>query len=490
MTETVTMSDYEKEAIFDTEAKQHLFPDNLKTLAALKDIAIFDRPDLSICELCCGTGRTALAIARLHPQASVTAVDFNEGHILEASNEKARQGLDNIELLHLDIREHGKYLKKDFDYIYIHGSFSWLPTDAEAAVHELVASRLKPGGVFAVHYLSGYMAASATALWQELDRLVPDEVSDRVERARSKIGFLSKVSGTKLPLMKEPFIAGMIRAYRSDDDKTLERYLHAPSSLDARAIPRRELGETLAGYGLTRVGATKSERDVADLVIPEQFSLGRGAEQSASLYDFLAASASVCDFYVRAPAPSDHEVQPQKVYFCLKNPSTQTIRLPSIFGLRQLDGPEYELVLQHAQDTFFEVDDYIKRLGVGRTAALRALRQVMASKMCVFSTQSKDLADLETDGPLEFSLENRHQLQRCSEHRRPAQLYSSYITSQLFQVPADEVKVLHAMSEPAIDSDIQKLVATIDAQARDKKRPSVEARLNNRIKMLKRFEAL
>ena len=35
------------------------------------------------------------------------------------------------------------------------------------------------------------------------------------------------------------------------------------------------------------------------------------------------------------------------------DPIAQAIRLPSIFGFRQLDGPEYDLVLQHPRDLSF-----------------------------------------------------------------------------------------------------------------------------------------
>lgn len=75
------------------------FPDSSRFLAENLNL----RGDEHVLDVACGTGHTALAIARLLPQGRVTGVDFSRGMLEQARRKAASANAGNVEFLEKDM---------------------------------------------------------------------------------------------------------------------------------------------------------------------------------------------------------------------------------------------------------------------------------------------------------------------------------------------------------------------------------------------------
>jgi SAM-dependent methyltransferase len=142
---------------------QELSPSHLAfaTLLAGFQAPAVDQP-FTYCELGCGKGVTVNLIAAANPQGRFYANDFNPAHIVHARGLAAEAGLDNLTVLEKSFTELGQEALPDFDYIALHGIYSWVSAENQRAIVEFIRRKLKPGGVVYVSYncLPGWAAAA------------------------------------------------------------------------------------------------------------------------------------------------------------------------------------------------------------------------------------------------------------------------------------------------------------------------------------------
>ena len=98
------------------------------------------------------TGRTCLRLASYRRQATFVGLDGAASQIELANSRKAALGLSNLEFIHTDFQAADRRLSGQFDYILAHGVFSWVPEDVRDALLQLVAERLRPGGLLYLNY--------------------------------------------------------------------------------------------------------------------------------------------------------------------------------------------------------------------------------------------------------------------------------------------------------------------------------------------------
>lgn len=114
----------------------------------------------SWCDLGCGQGVSANLLAALYPQSRFEAVDVLPDHIRNAQSLAGEAGLANI-TFHEE--SFARYLERDgepFDVIVLHGVLSWVGPETRELVAQILAKRLRPGGVAYVSYnlLPGWTA--------------------------------------------------------------------------------------------------------------------------------------------------------------------------------------------------------------------------------------------------------------------------------------------------------------------------------------------
>ena len=117
-----------------------------------------DRP-FRYCELGCGQGMTLNILAATHPQGRFVGIDFNPLHIAGARRLAEDAGLDNVvfrERSFQDVAAETASADDDegFDFITLHGVYSWISPENRQAVVDILERRLKPGGVVYLSYNS------------------------------------------------------------------------------------------------------------------------------------------------------------------------------------------------------------------------------------------------------------------------------------------------------------------------------------------------
>lgn len=144
-------------------------PAHLALVCALNDTAWppADRERLTVLELGCGRGYTALALAAANPGWRVTGLDYHPAHIAEAREFAAEAGLANAEFLEADLAAlddaAAARLLPEADVVTLHGLWSWVADPVRAGILAVLRARLAPGGVAMVSYnaLPGWAAGLA-----------------------------------------------------------------------------------------------------------------------------------------------------------------------------------------------------------------------------------------------------------------------------------------------------------------------------------------
>ena len=105
-------------------------------------------------ELGFGRGLTANALAASNPQGTFYANDFNPAHVAGARALAATAQLTNLTLLENSFAElaQGKVDLPQFDYITLHGIYTWVSPENRAHIVDFIDRYLKPGGAAYVSY--------------------------------------------------------------------------------------------------------------------------------------------------------------------------------------------------------------------------------------------------------------------------------------------------------------------------------------------------
>lgn len=106
-------------------------------------------------ELGCGQGLAPNAFAAAHPQAEFWGFDFNPSHIENARRLAAAAGLGNAHFVEASFAELAAGEVPDlpsFDYIVLHGIWSWVSAENRAHMVRFIRRHLAPGGIVYVGY--------------------------------------------------------------------------------------------------------------------------------------------------------------------------------------------------------------------------------------------------------------------------------------------------------------------------------------------------
>lgn len=124
-------------------------------------------------ELGCGSGFSALVAAATNPGGQFIGVDFNAEAIAQAQALAEAAGLANVRFHALSFAQAlqaDAVLLPPCDFIVSHGVYSWVSEANRQTLQQLVAQRLKPGGLLYLAYMSQPGATSFSAA-QRLMRL-------------------------------------------------------------------------------------------------------------------------------------------------------------------------------------------------------------------------------------------------------------------------------------------------------------------------------
>lgn len=256
------------------------------------------------CELGSGLGETAAVVAAANPQAEVWAFDFNPAHIARNAEMAALAGLENLhprEAAFADIVADPAPDWPRFDYITMHGVWSWVSAENQAHIVRFIDRFLKPGGLVYVTYnaLPGWTdALPLQRLLAEIAATLPGRSDTRIVQALAVAREMSKAGA--LPLQAEALDRLEQEAERGNTAYLSHEYLNAHWMPCFHA----DVAAAFAGAKLSFVASANMLENFPDLNLePEQRAALRAQPEGLreTLKDYFLPRTFRRDIFIRGP---------------------------------------------------------------------------------------------------------------------------------------------------------------------------------------------
>jgi hypothetical protein len=139
------------EIAYSCSPKSQTHPDRLAALATLHGMTPTPTDGCRVLEIGCNDGSNLIPMAFNEPRSRFLGIDLAGTAIDAARAFSVKLGLANIEFTHADVCDWDA-AGCEFDYIIVHGLYSWVPAVAREAILAICASRLSPNGVAYISY--------------------------------------------------------------------------------------------------------------------------------------------------------------------------------------------------------------------------------------------------------------------------------------------------------------------------------------------------
>ncbi|MGE0714372.1 MAG: methyltransferase regulatory domain-containing protein [Alphaproteobacteria bacterium] len=251
---------YPTEVSYPATYQGRLAPAHMAAACALNGVAAppIDRR-YAWCELGSGTGFTANLLAAANPFAEFHAIDFNPRHA-EAGAALALVGaLPNVRHHALDFAAAMTADLPDFDFVVLHGVWTWVDDGARRAIVAFLANRLRPGGLVQVSYSARPGLDAVAALRAMLGEA---GLADDLDAAKAFAGRLAAAAPEML--RRSPALADYLRAFARMPDASARHDFLAP---DWSALHHREVRRAMAAAGLVFAGDADLPMNRPDLAL-------------------------------------------------------------------------------------------------------------------------------------------------------------------------------------------------------------------------------
>lgn len=255
-------------------------------------------------ELGCGLGRSFTTLAAAIPCGSFTGVDVNPEHTAAASRDIAAGGLGNARVITSDFASLPDDLG-EFDFITLHGVFSWVGPEIREQILEVARRHLAPGGLLLVSYNAMPGWAHLQPIRGILRQYAALRQGDSLQRLRDALAYLVFLRDRQGKyFLDNPQASAYIDALvRQDVRYLVHEYLndHWTSFYFA------EVAQLFGSAGLTFVGSLPTHTNFWDLCVrpefQELFRTTRDRLVTEAHKDFCANTAFRWDIYSKSPRP-------------------------------------------------------------------------------------------------------------------------------------------------------------------------------------------
>lgn len=188
-----------------------------------------DRP-FTYCELGFGRGLTANVLAASNPNGQFYAADFNPAHVAGAQALADSAGLANLTLMETSFeamaRGEGIALPM-FDFITLHGIYTWVTAENRQYIVDFIARYLKPGGIV-------YMSYNAMPGWSAslpLQRMLVEYGDAHPGRSDQQItqaaGFIQKLADAQSAYFIAPELTARLATLaKANRNYLAHEYMH------------------------------------------------------------------------------------------------------------------------------------------------------------------------------------------------------------------------------------------------------------------------
>jgi SAM-dependent methyltransferase len=265
-------------------------------------------------ELGCGQGVSANMAAACHPHAEFWGFDFNPSHIDNAIHQAQAAGLGNVHFREASFAELAAAPEgalPQFDFIVLHGIWSWVSAEQQAHLRDFIRRQLAPGGLAYVSYNSQAGWAGMQPIQRLMRLWAAQHPGPSNEVAAGVIAFLQELCKTDAVFFQQnaAVVARLERLAGLDSRYFAHEYLNAtwePSSFDRVSA---EMADARCGF----IGSATLVDNMDAVAVPP--GIGRIIGQSTDpvmremLRDLAAARAFRRDLYRRGtdqPVSGEH----------------------------------------------------------------------------------------------------------------------------------------------------------------------------------------
>lgn len=303
---TVAVSDaaFLSDVVYPSNYFHELSPIHLNYVCALNGI---EGPPLDVpfsyCELGCGAGLTVNILAASNPDGRFWGIDLSPLHIERAREMATRGEIGNVTFVEADITELDADAFPQFDYITLHGVYTWVPEEVRRAIVAFIDRKLAPGGVVYISYntLPGW--GSANALRRFFLDAAESYPGDALEKVARILDDLEDLKNKDAPFFMENGSASKLLTHlRAADIEYVAHEFLAPSW---RPFDFAEVNAEMEGVGLQFAGSADLYDNLLEFSVPDEFidrvSRITDRQRLETEKDFIGNRYFRNDLYSRAP---------------------------------------------------------------------------------------------------------------------------------------------------------------------------------------------
>ena len=258
---------------------------------------------INYCELGCGQGFTTNVLAAANPQSEFWGIDFNPTHAVEAQRLAQAANLKNI---HFSDQSFTEFIQADtpqFDFITLHGVYSWINDDNRLKVVGLLRQKLKFGGaVYLSHNtLPGWSAVMP--LRELMVQYAGNASGSSIEKVEKGLEFAKSLQTLKARYFREnPTVKHDLKEMQDDSRNYLA---HEYFNDNWRPLYHYEVAQQLAEAKLTFATSADIDDQFHDLKL-EKGQLKLLSETTdltlrQTIRDFLFNTRFRRDLYIKGP---------------------------------------------------------------------------------------------------------------------------------------------------------------------------------------------
>lgn len=204
-------------------------------------------------ELGSGLGHGTTLMAATHPEGTFYGFDFNPQQIGISTRLAEQVGLKNMHFFERSFEDLARGDTQDlpqFDYIVLHGIWSWISEINRRYVIEFVAKQLKPNGIVYVSYnvnTGWMMMAPVQQFMREYASTTPGSSDQRFLAAYNLVQSL--VEGEALHFKSSPVIGARLQKALTHNHRYLaHEYLNGSWYLPSHGEVRKDFGQAKCEY--------------------------------------------------------------------------------------------------------------------------------------------------------------------------------------------------------------------------------------------------
>ncbi|HVM86124.1 MAG TPA: class I SAM-dependent methyltransferase [Candidatus Binatia bacterium] len=218
-------------------------------------------------DLGCGLGQSSNVLAASFPKGQFVGVDFNPAHVDTAQHLAAQLGIENVRFIERAFEELHEVDLPDFDFVTLHGIYSWIGEGARQAVQRFIYKKLKPGGIVYNSYncLPGWSGdAPIRRLLTEFAAMHHGDSAARVEKAAKDA---EELANLKLGYFRTNASAAnqVSNLLKRQTNYLAHEYLNASWNI----FYSMDVAEEMAAAKLTYLGSATLMENHLDLMLPD-----------------------------------------------------------------------------------------------------------------------------------------------------------------------------------------------------------------------------